>query len=76
MPLSLIQSVLGLSFALIWVFIGSMIFRDRQLAIRGEQNSDDDAKPAARRAAAPPSARERVMRPGKRTRRRRDATAA
>lgn len=76
MPLSLIQSVLGLSFVLIWVFIGTMILRDRQLAIRGEQPSDGDRKPAARRQPAPPHAGERLVLPGKRSHRRHDATAA
>jgi uncharacterized membrane protein YciS (DUF1049 family) len=37
MPLTLIQTVLGLGFALIWVFIGAMILRDGQFAIRNER---------------------------------------
>jgi hypothetical protein len=76
MPLSLIQSVLGLSFVLIWAFIAAMILRDRQLAIRSEQKSDDEREASLRRTAAVPSARERVAPPGQRTRRRRRATAA
>ena len=76
MPLSLIQTVLGLSFVLIWVFIGTMIVRDGQLAIRGEQELDAVRKPAVRRALAPPHAREKVALPGQHARRRRDASAA
>jgi uncharacterized membrane protein YciS (DUF1049 family) len=37
MPLTLIQTVLGLGFTLIWVFIGAMILRDGQFAIRNER---------------------------------------
>jgi hypothetical protein len=76
MPYSLIQSVLGLSFVLIWVFIASMIFRDRQIAIRGEQNGTADEKPVPQRTAAPSPARERDVPPSKRNGRRRNATAA
>jgi hypothetical protein len=39
MPLALIQTVLGISFALVWVFIGTMILRDGQFAIRRERDS-------------------------------------
>jgi hypothetical protein len=39
MPLTVVQMVLGASFALIWVFIGVMIFRDRKLALRDEEES-------------------------------------
>jgi hypothetical protein len=76
MPLSLIQSVLGLSFMLIWVFIGTMILRDRLHAIRGEQTLKDERTPAPRRARAPRNLREKVVQPGNSSRRRRDATAA
>jgi len=72
----MIQSVLGLSFVLIWVFIGTLILRDRQLALRSERNRDNDRKPVARSTLSPPHARERVVQPGKRAGRRRDATAA
>jgi hypothetical protein len=40
MSLTLIQIVLGASFALIWVFIGAMILRDGKLAIRDEKESE------------------------------------
>lgn len=75
MPLSLIQTILGLSFVMIWVFIGTMILRDRQLAIRGEQDSQEIKKPAARRAPAPHPGKKAAM-PGERTHRRRGASAA
>lgn len=39
MPLTLIQLILGCSFVLIWLFIGSMIFRDGRFAIRDEEES-------------------------------------
>jgi hypothetical protein len=37
MPLTLIQTVLGVAFALIWAFIGAMILRDGQFAVRRER---------------------------------------
>ena len=40
MPFFLIPSALGLSFFLIWAFIGGMIFRDSQLAAQHETDSD------------------------------------
>ncbi|HEX4413658.1 MAG TPA: hypothetical protein VH107_08515 [Lacipirellulaceae bacterium] len=40
MPFFLIPSALGLSFFLIWVFIGGMIFRDSQLTARLETDAD------------------------------------
>jgi uncharacterized membrane protein YciS (DUF1049 family) len=39
MPLTLIQTVLGLGFALIWIFIGAMILRDSQFAVRDDRES-------------------------------------
>ena len=55
MSLSLIQTVLGASFVLIWIFIGTMILRDRQLAIRGEQEAGAVKRLSARRTQKPPS---------------------
>lgn len=40
MPFTLIQVILGGSFALIWLFIAAMIFRDGRFAIRDEQESE------------------------------------
>lgn len=40
MSLSLIQTVLGGSFVLIWLFIAAMIFRDGRFAIRDEAESE------------------------------------
>jgi hypothetical protein len=37
MPFSLIPTVLGVSFALVWLFIGGMILRDGQFAVRRER---------------------------------------
>jgi len=37
MPFSLIPTVLGVSFALVWLFIGAMILRDGQFAVRRER---------------------------------------
>lgn len=39
MPFTFIQIVLGVSFALIWVFIGAMILRDGKFALRDERES-------------------------------------
>ena len=38
MPLTLIQTVLGLSFVFIWVFIATMIVRDGQSAVRRDRD--------------------------------------
>jgi hypothetical protein len=40
MPFSLISIVLGGCFALVWVFIGAMIVRDSQYALRRDRESD------------------------------------
>jgi hypothetical protein len=40
MPFSLISTVLGGCFALVWVFIGAMIVRDSQFALRRDRESD------------------------------------
>jgi hypothetical protein len=37
MPYSLIPPALGVSFAFVWAFIGGMIVREGQLAIRRER---------------------------------------
>lgn len=47
MPFFLIPSALGLSFFLIWVFIGGMIFRDSQLAAQHDIDSDMPILPRA-----------------------------
>ncbi|MCC7473877.1 MAG: hypothetical protein IT425_00655 [Pirellulales bacterium] len=41
MPFFLIPTTLGVSFFLIWVFIGGMILRDGQLAARREEGIDN-----------------------------------
>jgi hypothetical protein len=40
MPFSLISTVLGGCFALVWIFIGAMIVRDSQFALRRDRESD------------------------------------
>jgi len=40
MPFSLISTVLGGCFALVWIFIGAMIIRDSQFALRRDRESD------------------------------------
>lgn len=40
MPFFLIPTALGVSFFLIWAFIGGMIFRDSQLAVQRDLDSD------------------------------------
>jgi hypothetical protein len=40
MPFSLISLALGASFALIWLFIGAMVVRDSQFALRRDRESD------------------------------------
>jgi hypothetical protein len=40
MPFSLISSVLGAGFALVWLFIGAMVIHDSQFAIRRDRESD------------------------------------
>jgi hypothetical protein len=37
MPFSLIPAVLGVCFVLVWLFIGGMILRDGQFAVRRER---------------------------------------
>ena len=40
MPFFLIPTALGVSFFLIWAFIGGMVFRDSQLAAQREMDAD------------------------------------
>lgn len=40
MPFFFIPTALGVCFFLIWAFIGGMIFRDSQLAVQREVDSD------------------------------------
>ena len=40
MPFPLLPTVLGISFVLIWAFIGAMVVRDSQLAARRESGSE------------------------------------
>ncbi len=40
MPFFLIPTALGVSFFLIWAFIGGMIFRESQLAVQRDQDSE------------------------------------
>jgi hypothetical protein len=44
MPFSLISSALGASFALIWLFIGAMVVRDSQFALRRDRESDTSSE--------------------------------
>jgi hypothetical protein len=45
MPFPLIPTALGVCFFLIWALIGGMIFRDGQLAVRRERESQADFVP-------------------------------
>ena len=76
MPLSLIQTVLGICFALVWVFIVTMILRDGQFAVRREREEDFASKPAARRPLSPPRPHGHFGRSRGRAGRRRGTTAA
>jgi hypothetical protein len=40
MPFFLIPTALGVSFFLIWAFIGGMMFRDSQLAVQRDLDSE------------------------------------
>jgi hypothetical protein len=75
MPLSLIQVVLGMSFALVWVFIGTMILRDGQFAVRGEHDADSTRSASARKSSASPRAQERIGPARQQARRRRSSAA-
>jgi hypothetical protein len=60
MPLSLIQVVLGMSFALVWVFIGTMILRDGQFAVRGEHEADSTQSANRRKSPASPRRQKKI----------------
>jgi hypothetical protein len=60
MPLSFIQVVLGMSFALVWVFIGTMILRDGQFAVRDEHKADSTHSASARKSPASPRTQKRI----------------
>jgi hypothetical protein len=57
MPFPLLPTALGLSFALVWMFIGAMILRDSQMAARRERDADSQILPLPPRQAARPPAR-------------------
>ena len=40
MPFALIPTALGVCFCLVWVFIGTMVLRDGQLAARQDLETD------------------------------------
>ena len=45
MPFPLISTALGVCFLLMWAFIGGMVFRDGQLAMRREREADANVVP-------------------------------
>lgn len=47
MPFFLIPTALGVSFFLIWAFIGGMVFRDSQLAAQRDMDADAATFPLA-----------------------------
>jgi hypothetical protein len=54
MPFSFIPTVLGVGFVLIWIFIGGMIVRDGQFAVRRDRETDDSGTaPAHRKNSLP-----------------------
>jgi hypothetical protein len=68
MPFFLIPTALGVSFFLIWAFIGGMIFRDSQLAAQRERDSDIMILPLPmQRVSNRPktSSRAKMRRPGR-----------
>jgi hypothetical protein len=54
MPFSLIPTVLGVSFAFVWLFIGGMILRDGQFAVRRDREIGVRGEPAKFKSAATP----------------------
>jgi hypothetical protein len=56
MPFPLIPTALGVCFLLLWAFIGGMMFRDGQLALRRERDADFSQRPVR----SPLSARRRA----------------
>jgi hypothetical protein len=64
MPFFLIPTALGVCFFLIWVFIGGMMFRDSQIAVQRELESDVVTLPlSARRAPGMSVGRSQARRP-------------
>ena len=56
MPFPLLPTVLGISFALVWMFIGAIILRDSQMAARRERDADSQILPLpARKPDRPPA---------------------
>jgi hypothetical protein len=53
MPFSLIPAVLGVSFALVWLFIGGIILRDGQFAVRREREFGPGNRPTYGAASRP-----------------------
>ncbi len=74
MPLSIVQIVLGISFVLIWVFIGTMVLRDGTFAIRDEGESRDLNSGGQR--TSPPRPHANFSGPDRRTPNRRRTSAA
>ena len=58
MPFPFIPAALGICFLLVWVFIGGMILRNAQLAVRRELDADANILPLESR----PSTWSRVSR--------------
>jgi hypothetical protein len=52
MPFSLIPTVLGVGFALVWVFIGGIILRDGQFAVRRARETESTPPADAHRRSA------------------------
>lgn len=50
MPFSLIPAILGACFAFVWLFIGGMILRDGQFAVRREREDSIGDTSRAHRA--------------------------
>jgi hypothetical protein len=46
---------LGIGFALVWIFIGAMIFGDLKFAVRSDRESNLVVRPRRRSAATPVS---------------------
>src|SRR3954467_5900010 len=63
MPFFLIPSALGVSFFLIWAFIGGMIIRDSQIAAQRDVDSDITVLPRAISRGPHTSARPKTKRP-------------
>ena len=69
MPFFFIPTALGVCFFLIWAFIGGMMFRDSQIAVQRELESDIAVLPlSAHRAPHMSIGRSKAKRPGGRRR--------